>query len=182
MSRPPILLTEPEVQERLVGAIRAGNYLETAAAYAGVHPASVRNWLRRGAAAQRARDRGGLVDVEEAPYWEFFVAVTRAEAEAEVRDVTRIVKAGERDWRAVAWRLEHRNPDRWGRQAIHVDHDLSDTAVTRGVDLVRKLRADPEQRRALDCIARGLEGDAGGDGGSDEPGDVAPGPASGADL
>jgi len=48
----------PEVQRRIVAALNAGNYLESAAGAAGVTPAALHGWLARGRAA---RD---LVDVD----------------------------------------------------------------------------------------------------------------------
>ena len=41
-------LLTPERQEKIVQAILTGNYLETASAYAGVSPDTVREWLQRG--------------------------------------------------------------------------------------------------------------------------------------
>jgi transposase len=38
----------PEVAEAIVEAMRGGNYLETAAALAGISIATLRNWLRDG--------------------------------------------------------------------------------------------------------------------------------------
>jgi hypothetical protein len=40
----------------------------------------------------------------------------RALAQAEIRDVLRIDKAAEKDWRAAAFRLSRRFPKRWGKQ------------------------------------------------------------------
>jgi len=51
-------LLTPEVQNKIVAALNAGNYLETAAAHAGVTVGAVHSWLARGRAA---RD---LVDVD----------------------------------------------------------------------------------------------------------------------
>jgi len=43
----PTKLT-PERSERILRAMRAGNYLEAAARSAGVHPSTVYRWLERG--------------------------------------------------------------------------------------------------------------------------------------
>lgn len=85
--------------------IRGGNYIETAAAYAGISKQTLYNWLRRG-----ARQKSGQ-------YREFALAVEQALAEAEMRDLALIEQAA-RDgkWQAAAWRLERRFPKRWGRQ------------------------------------------------------------------
>jgi transposase len=101
----PTKLT-PALQDKIVQAIRAGNYMETAAAYAGIHKDTLYAWLKRG-----ARERS-----PHSPYRQFSDAVEKALAEAEVRDVALIAKAAEREWQAAAWRLERKFPDRWGRR------------------------------------------------------------------
>lgn len=93
-----------DIQTKILQAVRAGNHLETAAAYAGVDEHTLFDWLRRG-----AKERTG-------PHRELSQALDKAMAEAEVRDVAIIAKAAERDWRAAAWRLEHRWPHRWARK------------------------------------------------------------------
>lgn len=167
----PTLLTDA-VQEKIEQAMRAGNYLETAAAFAGISARLVRMWLARGAAAQRRDEQGLGVAPEDQGFLRFFQAVEEARAMGEVRDVARIVQAGERDWRAAAWRLQHRHPDRWGRETVTVEHDIAEGAAARGTEMVRRLRGDPETRRALDLLARSMEGDAGVDGDEDVPGGV----------
>lgn len=113
----PTKLT-PEVQEKICSAIRAGNYIETASAYADVAKSTLYEWLKRG---QREKDRiaknpRARIRKEEAPYVEFSNAVEKALADAEVRDVMLIGKAAEENWQAAAWRLERKFPDRWGRR------------------------------------------------------------------
>lgn len=105
MARPTKLT--PEVQDRIVTAIRAGNYMETAAAFAGIARSTFNEWVRRGA------------DEEEGPYAEFHDAVHQALASAEARDVALIGQAAQKEWQAAAWRLERRTPERWGRMTRH---------------------------------------------------------------
>jgi hypothetical protein len=97
----------PEVRDKIVQAIRAGNYIETAAAYAGIAKDTLYAWLRRGAAGT------------EPEYSEFAAAVEQALASAETRDVALIGQAAEKEWQAAAWRLERKFPDRWGRKYRH---------------------------------------------------------------
>lgn len=101
MARPTKLT--PEVQERIVSAIRAGCFAETAAEYAGISASTFYEWMERGRRA-------------EAGYKEFFEAVQQALAEAEVVHVGRVSKAAhEGDWRASAWWLSRRCRDRWAQ-------------------------------------------------------------------
>lgn len=100
----PTKLT-PEVQARLVAGIRHGLIDETAATVAGVTPRTLRGWLARGALPGRAN----------APHRALLAAVEGARAACEGDEVARILLASQRgSWRATAWLLERRYPERWG--------------------------------------------------------------------
>jgi hypothetical protein len=100
---------EPELASRIITYIKAGSYLETAAAAAGVNRSTLHRWLKRGAEGEE-------------PFAEFRNSVEGALAEAELRDLARIDRAAETQWQAAAWKLERRNPKKWGRTV-----DLSGT-------------------------------------------------------
>lgn len=102
----PSKLTDA-VQEKIVGAIRAGNYAETAAQYAGIDKSTYHRWMQKGEDGR-------------AKYREFRAAVRAAEAEAEVYAETVLRKAMPDDWKAAAWYLERKFQDRWGRRE-HLD-------------------------------------------------------------
>lgn len=139
MARPTKLT--PQVHERIVNAISKGNYIETAAALAGIDKTTLYDWLRTGA-DEEARVNGSSrlrVRKEEAIYVEFSHAVAQALAESEDHDLGIIAKAAddhevikyrqsitkdgdvyelkeqswEFDWKAAAWRLERKFPDRY---------------------------------------------------------------------
>lgn len=99
----PTKLTR-EIREKIVEAIRAGAYLETAAALAGIDRVTLHRWLKAGA----RQKRGEL--------WEFCNAVEKALAEAEMDDLYIIKRAAQENWQAAAWRLERKFPERWGRK------------------------------------------------------------------
>lgn len=103
----PTKLT-PETQETILNAIRAGNYIETAAALAGISKETFYKWLRRGARAKTGKHR------------DFVDAVEKAQAEAEALDLQIIRQASKKHWQAAAWRLERRSPERWGRQRLEI--------------------------------------------------------------
>lgn len=106
----PTKLT-PEVKEKICSTIRAGNTLETAAAYAGVGESTLFLWKARGEVAKRG------------PFREFLEEVKRAASEAETRAVAIIAKAMKENWQAAAWYLERRNPQVWGRRdRLAMDH------------------------------------------------------------
>lgn len=110
----PTSLT-PEVRDAIVQAIRAGNYLDDSAAYAGVSIATVYNWLERGRQARLILDDVGDIAPSEAIFLEFLDAVESARSQAVVRNVALIQRAAETNWQAAAWYLERTNPRKWGR-------------------------------------------------------------------
>lgn len=139
----------PEITARVCSYVRQGNYVEIAAAAAGVNKSTLYDWLKRGAreAALRAREdaeappqrlskkrtrelaqRAERREREE-PYLGFSDAVEQAMAEAEITLSLRLAKAGmgtkdvPAQWRADAFRLERLFPTRWGRRLTRLDPD-----------------------------------------------------------
>jgi transposase-like protein len=104
----------PDVQQAIVRSVERGNYVEVAAALAGVSKETLYAWLRRGA----REDTGS--------FREFSDAVKVAMAKAEADDLARIGAAAESGaWTAAAWRLERRAPGRWGRRVrVEVEQQL----------------------------------------------------------
>ena len=101
----------PELQDKIEKALSAGNYVETACAYAGISVATFYNWLNE------ARK-----DDAEPIYVEFLEATERARAVSEMRNVQIVQNAAmgdddkDPDWRAASWFLERAFPRKWGRQ------------------------------------------------------------------
>lgn len=128
MGRPDRL--EPKRAEEILGYLRAGNYVETACALAGVHPSTFYRWI------ERADD-----EKSDPKFREFRDAVTRARAEAEARNVALVQRAASDDWRAASWYLERSFPTKYGRRD-RVEHSgpdggpitLSGLAEMMGVD------------------------------------------------
>ena len=150
MARPTKLT--PEICQRIVTAIRAGNYAEPAARSAGISPATYYRWLRRGQKAP-----SGI-------YRDFCEEVRRAESDAEVHAVAVIRRAMSGDWRAAAHYLERRYPDRWRRR-----ESLEHEGVPRLLVTSEHL-GDPKTRRELRAITRRIAGArADGPGGAGDP-------------
>jgi transposase len=95
----------PEVQERIISAIRAGNYASVAAAYAGVGERTFYTWMEKGESQPSGK------------YAQFRHAVKSAESEAEVRAVATIQKLMPDTWQAAMTYLERKFPNRWGRRS-----------------------------------------------------------------
>ena len=97
MARPTKLT--PDVEERILLGLRAGNFLKVAAAAAGVGEATLHRWLA---------DR-------RPPYRAFDAAVRKAIAESEVLLVGRIAQVAPQSPGVALRLLERRYPQRWGR-------------------------------------------------------------------
>jgi len=94
----------PAIHDAIIRDIQAGNYLETVAKKHGLAKQTIYDWLQKGA------QRGGK-------YRRFLDAFARAAGEAETDALVRVM-AGGKDWQSVAWFLERRYPDRWGRRDV----------------------------------------------------------------
>lgn len=111
-------------QEQICEAIRRGNYLETAAAIAGIDKVTLHDWLRKGRDLRDRQPSSGKLPPHRQALVDFSLAVEKAQAEAEARDVAVIDQAGQDgQWQASAWRLERKFPDRWGRRIQVADAD-----------------------------------------------------------
>jgi transposase len=125
MARPTKL--SQEVTERVVQAVRAGNYAEAACQAAGISTSTYYRWMLRGA-HEPASEFGG-----------FREAVLRAEAEAEVHAVAIIRRAMSDDWRAALAYLERRHASRWRtrHQTELVGKDGGPIQTSHSLDLTR---------------------------------------------
>jgi len=96
-----------DTRNKVLLALRAGNYDHVAAQFAGVAPQTLYKWLRRGKKAPHGA------------YREFYDAVQRVQAEVEVSAVNAVRRAWEGgDWRAAAEFLARKHPERWSPQAV----------------------------------------------------------------
>ena len=142
--RPALLDINPEIQTRIVSAVRGGNYIEVAAAFGGISKETLYAWLRKG-----AKDKDG-------PYKDFSDSIQLALAEAEVQDVSVVNRAalGVKDsngnfvilpdWKASAWRLERRNQSRWNSKVRIEKSDTPDPKDLSDEELLALLQSDTE--------------------------------------
>jgi len=96
----------PELQEEILKYLSADNYFETTCWAVGITPQTGYNWLKRG-----ERESAGI-------FREFYVAVKKAEAKAEIINVA-YIKAGSDNWQSRAWILERKFWKRWGKKEKH---------------------------------------------------------------
>lgn len=100
--------------ERILEALSGGQTRRVAAACGGVSDDTLRRWIMA--------DR------------ELSKRVSAAESQAEIALVTCIRNAANHDWRAAAWLLERRDPERW---SIRYQQHLSVHAMTQNQVKVR---------------------------------------------
>jgi hypothetical protein len=90
--------------DRLLNALRGGNWREVACEWADIPVSTFCDWMREGEAGKPESS----VD--------FRKRVLEAEKAAEIRAVALVMKAAEDDPRHAEWWLERKHPDRWGRK------------------------------------------------------------------
>jgi hypothetical protein len=125
----PTRLTE-ELQETVVNLLRQGNYVSVVAKYCKLSTSTIFMWCRLGRSEQERLESGLEPDPTSDMYMKFFVAVEQAQAFAEIKDNQLLVQAADKDPRVVMWRLERRNPKRWGGREF-VDVDVTAKATTK---------------------------------------------------
>lgn len=105
-----------ERTNHIIKALRAGNYLHTAASMAGVHRATVYRWLNEGRDAEFRLDAGEKLSKDDQAKLQFYLDVDTARAEARaaaLRVITNAATTGQ--WQAAAWFLERTAPQDFGR-------------------------------------------------------------------
>lgn len=135
-----------EIRDKIINAIKAGMYVESAAKYAGISKDTFYDWLDKGAKKLDPK----LV--------EFSDAVGKAMGESELRDVLNIERAAQGakakydangvltqqemkpDWKASAWRLERKFPKRWGRRdTMKIEDENTDDPTTQEENLHKSI-------------------------------------------
>lgn len=110
--------------DELAKVVELGVTWDVAAAAAGIAVSTLHKWRQR-----------GNDDVEtgtSSVYRDLVERLTRATAEAERKLITTIVAHGPVDWRAAAWVLERRAPERWAKRD-KIDVDVNERAKPRDV-------------------------------------------------
>lgn len=148
--------------EKLSDLLSGGNYIGTAARYAGISESTFHSWRLRGEAELDRLESSGadLADVlgdeltakalwysktagPEWPYLVFAVVMARSRAAAEVRMIHSIqTAAAQGDWRAAAFFLERSFPQRWGNRhqiALETPEPLAAQSIITVDELCDKL-------------------------------------------
>jgi hypothetical protein len=119
------LLTD-ELEERVLSAIRAGNFRNVAAQWAGISLRTFKDWMKKG--KLKPASRQGI----------FCTRVIEAEKGAEMRMVALIMKAATSDAKHAQWWLERKHSARWGRKDTY-RHDVGMDVTSNGASLLTGL-------------------------------------------
>jgi hypothetical protein len=139
---------DANVQAKIVEAVGTGNYLDVSARYAGITPATLHSWMKRGRDELERVENGAKSNEKETVYVEFLDAVEKARAVSETSAVALIRRAAVNGtWQAAAWYLERSNHERWGRkQAVEL------TGRDGGPLQVENLTPDEANQRLVDYL------------------------------
>ena len=99
----PSKIFDAEMIATLADLLRSGAMIDSACAAVGIHRDSFFEWMKRG----RLEESG--------PYKDFSDTIKKALADAENSLVSGIRAAGSMQWQAMAWLLERRFRERWGK-------------------------------------------------------------------
>ena len=104
--------------QQICDYVAQGHTREVAAQACGIVSTTLYRWMKRG---ERQPD---------GPYGEFCRALKRADLKAELACLRQIKEAAQNgDWRAAAWMLERRYPEKWGRRRARRDESESELTV-----------------------------------------------------
>lgn len=143
----------------IVERVRAGSHPEVAAMSTGVSSTTYYRWK----AESEDRVVDGKVHRAKPAYREFREALDRAAAEAEMANVAIILRAAqttadrEGDWKAGAWYLERRAPQRWRRRESTWHGGPGEGDAPLAVDLTGRVGLDADAVSRLDAVLEILE-------------------------
>jgi hypothetical protein len=121
------------ITEAICLAVEDGCTVEHAAGAVGVSKTAVFNWLARGQewadvsrrptyASGKKKGQPKPLPATERPYVEFLARYARAKDGATVWHLRNVARHAQNDWRASAWWLERRHPERYGNR-VQIDTD-----------------------------------------------------------
>jgi len=147
----------PETRKKILWALRLGNFRRTAAEYAGISERTLADWLAKG-------------EADDGEHAAFLDDVLEAEQAAEVRALGVIQQAATRDWKAAAWFLERKFPERYCTRAAVMlakrlppdDANLADMEEDELVDEVLGALAGLAHSLPRDKLLAALDGRAPG--------------------
>jgi hypothetical protein len=147
MAGRPLTLT-PETADKIVNALKMGNYRSAAAKYAGVEVGTLKLWVTRA-------NKG------EQPFLDLLDRMKAAEGEAEASLVATIRRAANDTWTAAAWLLERKHAPKWGRRDMSWENQKREKRAAQIAELaeipldeLERMVAGEKARRAREAAAK----------------------------
>ena len=147
--RKRMALDDPKVQ-RLLNALRLGDFVEEACSYAHITETTYYRWKREGEAVTQKQITGESLDETEQHILEMYEAIKEAEVSGQHAALETIrTAAKDGTWQAAAWFLERRNK-KWSNrtEVTGADGGPIETVTVEDVDQkIRDLIAGVEDNR-----------------------------------
>jgi len=117
----------PELHAEIIILLKAGNFVETTCGTVGINKSTFYDWIKKGKNPNHPKNK----------YRKFREAVEQAMAWSEARNVALITKLSEENWRAAAWMLSRKHPDKWGKKKYE-DFDLDIKELDENPEIISK--------------------------------------------
>jgi ABC-type nitrate/sulfonate/bicarbonate transport system substrate-binding protein len=105
----------PELQAEIILLLKTGNFVETACTTVGINKSTFYDWIKKGKKSNHPHNK----------YKNFQEAVKKAMA------------WNEENWRAAAWKLSRKHPQKWGKKEYE-DLDLNIQEVDEDIIIINK--------------------------------------------
>lgn len=132
----------------------AGNYASTVCEYLGIGETTWYRWLKEGEKAKTGLKR------------EFWEAIKKAEAHAEMRYVNVIYEAAREDWKAAGWYLERKFPEKWRRfnhekelEKLQVSIDKTRKEIELIEERIKMFRGGEKDTSLLEALVKAVQCD-----------------------
>lgn len=122
-------LTQQLIQQA-AKLISEGNHDCTVVNYLGIDKSTWYKWMQEGETAESGLKK------------DFFDTIKKAAAKSEVTAVKGILKAGKKQWQALAWYLERKFGERW---ALKQDTTQNDGSINALVEALKKSKNDNDK-------------------------------------
>lgn len=137
---------DPTRADTIIQFLRAGAFIETAAAAAGISKQTLYNWLERGLREHAKSDNPPLAA--------WAAEAMKAQALSEVAMVSVVGKAAQMGvWQAAAWHLERKFPERWGRRES-VEHTGPGGGPLTTKDLTKHMTSGEKRARMAELLTK----------------------------
>jgi hypothetical protein len=150
----PSRIFETERVEEFLQMIQNGVDFNIAADSSMLARSTVFEWLKKGRQIQRREEEPTSLSKSEHAYLDFLERFMRARVTPEIKAVEVISKSIEKgSWRAAAWVLEHRFPERWSLDRVGRETQILEKphAAIMDLELEAKVEAILKKEKQLDA-------------------------------